>query len=87
MDLEIIILNEESQRKMSIWYGLYPEPRKKWYKRTYLQSRNRLIALENKLMITKGEIHGRGINWEFGIDDWHIHTSIFKTDNQQGPTV
>ena len=30
---------------------------KKWYKWTYLQNRNRLTDIENKLMVTKG---GRG---------------------------
>ena len=24
-------------------------------------------------------------NWEFW--DWHVHTAVFKTENQQGPTV
>ena len=36
---------------------------KKLYKRTYLQNRNRLIDIENKLMLTKRERGGgRGIN-------------------------
>ena len=30
-------------------------PIKKWYKLTYLQNRNRLIDVENRLMITNGE--------------------------------
>ena len=36
---------------------------------------------------TRKKIYGYqrgGIDWEFGTD---IHTSIFKTDNQQRPTV
>ena len=32
---------------------------KKWYKWTYLQNRNRLTDIENKLMVTKGETVGR----------------------------
>ena len=24
---------------------------------------------------------------KLGVWDWHIHTTIFKTDNQQGPTI
>ena len=35
---------------------------------TYLQNRNRLTDIENKLMVTKWERSGGGINWEFGID-------------------
>ena len=35
--------------------------KKKRYKWTYLQNRNRLTDIENKRMVTKGEI-GEGIN-------------------------
>ena len=54
MDLEITILREESQRdKIHPISLIYVEP-KTWYKRTYLQNRNRLTDIEN-LMVTKGE--------------------------------
>ena len=43
------------------------------YKRTYLQNRNRVADVENKLMVTKGE-KGRGIGWEIGID---IYTLLY----------
>ena len=39
---------------------------------------------ENKHMVTKGETERRGINQELGIN---IHTTIYKIDKQQGPTV
>ena len=35
--------------------------KKKWYKWTYLQNRNIPTDIENKLMVTKGEVGG-GIN-------------------------
>ena len=38
-------------------YHLYVES-KIWYKWTYLQKRNRLTDIENKLMVTKGEGEG-----------------------------
>ena len=61
MDLEIIILSEVNQIKTNtIRYHLYVES-KIWYKWTYLQNRNRLRDIENKLMVTKGE-RGGGIN-------------------------
>ena len=66
MQLEIIILSEVRQRKTNIIYHLYTESEKKWYKWTYLQNRNRLTDIENKLMVTKGE-SGVGVNLEFGI--------------------
>ena len=55
IDLEIIILNEEGQTEKQISYDIayMCNLKKKWYKWTYLQSRNRLIDLENKLMVTK----------------------------------
>ena len=57
---------------------------KKWYKWTYLKSRNRLTDIENKLMVTKEERWGRD---KFGIWDQQIQTTIYKIDEQQGPTI
>ena len=30
---------------------------------------------------------GRVAGERLGVWDWHVHTAIFKMDNQQGPTV
>ena len=61
MDLEIVILSEESQRRRnSICHPLYVESKKKWYKQIYLQSKNRLIDIENKLTIARGKDVGKG---------------------------
>ena len=51
-----------SQTKTNIiWYHSYVESNfKKWYKWTYLQNRNRLTDIENKLMVTKEEMLGEG---------------------------
>ena len=55
MDLEIITLGEVTKIKTNtIWYQLYVES-KIWHKWTYLWNRNRLIDIENKLTVTKGE--------------------------------
>ena len=61
MDLEIIILSEvKSDRERQISYDITSMWNlKKWYKWTYLQNRNRLTDMENKLMVTKGERGGR----------------------------
>ena len=53
------------------------------YKWTYLQNRNRLTDIENQFMATKGERKGRD---KLGVWDY-IYTTIYKIDNQQGPTV
>ena len=50
----------------------------KWYWWTYLQSRNSITNVENKLMVTKG---GSGRWDELGDWDWHIHTTTYKIDN------
>ena len=57
MDLEIILLSEESwiqkdKYMMSFICGIF----KKWHKWTYLQNRNRLTDFKNKFMVTKGEM-------------------------------
>ena len=50
----------------TIWYHLHVESkiRHKW---TYLQNRNRLTDIENRLVVAKGEAGGGRMNWECGI--------------------
>ena len=61
MDLDIFILSEVSQTEkykyMNITY-LWNK-KKKWYKWTYWQNKNRLTVFENQLMVTKGEMWGK----------------------------
>ena len=47
-------------------------------------SRDRHTDTENKLKITKGGRIGRD---KLGAGDLHMHTTIYKVDNHQGPTV
>ena len=85
MNLEIIKLSEVSQRKINIiWYDLYME---------YLKNdTNELIykieidsqSYRMNLWLLRGG-EGRRDRWE--VWDWHVHTTIFKRDTQQGPTV
>ena len=78
MDLEIVILSEVSQTERQIYDIAYMWNLKKQYKWTYLQNRNRVTNVENKLMVTRGKARGRD---KLGDWDWHIHTTIYKTDN------
>ena len=55
MDLEIVILSEVSQRQRQIYDITYVWNLKTGYKWTYLQSRNRVTDVENKLMVTGGK--------------------------------
>ena len=49
----------KSARERQISYDItYMWNLKKWYKWTYLQKRNRSTDIENKLMVTKGEVGG-----------------------------
>jgi len=61
MNLEIIILSEISQRQIprDITYMLNLE---KWYKRTYLQNRNRLRLQKQTYSYQRGRCGGGGIN-------------------------
>ena len=70
--------DEVSQRKTNIiWYHLYVES-KKWYKWIYLQNRNRVTDVENKLMVTKGEGGGAGRRDKLGVWDERMQTTIYK---------
>ena len=59
MQLEIIILSDVRQRKKNTTYITDRWNLKKGYTRTYLQNRNRLTNIGNKLMVTTGESEGR----------------------------
>ena len=62
MDLEIIILSEVSQTEKQILYDIYMWNLKKIIQIILLKNRNRLTDIENKLMVTKVERGGGGIN-------------------------
>ena len=65
----------KSDRERQISYAItYMWNLKKWYKWIYSQNRNRVTDVENKLMVTRWEREGGGINWEIGID---IHTLLY----------
>ena len=49
---------------------------------TYLQNRKRLTDLENKLMVTRWEGSGWGIDWEVGIDIYTLQ--YFKEISNKG---
>ena len=66
MDIETAILSEISQKK-KVHINTYIYNLEKWYRGTYLQSRNRDTDIENKCMDTKEGRRG-GTNWEIGID-------------------
>ena len=56
MDLDIVILSEVNQTEKDIYHNIaYMWSKKKLYKWTYLQNRNRVMDVENKHAATKGE--------------------------------
>ena len=64
MQLEIIILNEVSQKEIQIPYNLDMKSKigQKW---TYLQNRKRFINIEKRLMVAKEERGGSRMDKEF----------------------
>ena len=38
-----------------------------WHRCRYLQNRNRLTNMENRLVVAKGKGEGVGVDWEFGV--------------------
>ena len=49
----------------------------------FLQNRNTLTNIGNKLMVVRGEKWREGIY----IGSWDQHKAIFKMDYQEGPTA
>ena len=59
----------ESEREKQISCNIaYMWNVEKWYRWTYLQSRNRDTDVENGHMDTGGGGEGGGMNWEIGMD-------------------
>ena len=58
MGLEIILLSEIRKRKKIVYINVYMWNLKKGYKRTYLQNRNRVTDIKNKLKVIKSEEGG-----------------------------
>ena len=67
-------ISQMEKDKCDITYMWYL---KKGYKWTYLQNRNRVTNVINKLMVTRGE----GGKDKLGGQDWHIYTTIYKIDD------
>ena len=74
MDPETVIQSAVSQKEKNKYRiltyicGIW----KNWYRRSYLQNRNRDTDIENKHMDTKGERGGGGMNWEIGTDIYTV---------------
>ena len=66
VDLETVIQSEVSQKEENKYRLILLHVNlEKWYRWTYLQSRNRDTDVEDKIMIAKGEKLG-GMSWEIG---------------------
>ena len=78
MDLESVILGEviQTERDKYCMTSLIVESKKK-YKWTYLQNRD-----TQKMNLW---LLGERDSW--GVWEGHVHSAVFKMDNQQGPII
>ena len=82
MDLEIIILSKSDKDKY-IWYCLYVETKK--CDTNELTKQKQIHRIRKRTYgYQRGKVTERD---KLGVWDWHIHTTIIKIDNQQGPLV
>ena len=58
----------------------YIQNLKRWFKWTYLQNRNMVTDVENKLMDTRRQKR-RGTSWEIGFDIYSPLYIYYKIDN------
>ena len=66
MQLEILIISETRKRKANTYDITYVES-KIWQKQTYPEHRNRLVDVENNLVVAKEVVGGSGMDGEFGV--------------------
>ena len=71
--------SKSEREKWILYINAYMWNLEKWYRWTYLQSRNRDTDIENNRMDTK--VGERGGWDELGGWDWHINTNMYKIDN------
>ena len=48
-----------------------------WHIWTYLQNRNRLTDIENRLVVVKGKGVGEGWDWKSGVDRCKLYMNIY----------
>ena len=66
--LKIIILSEAGQAEKEKHHMIHLFVESKiWHKWTYLWNRNRIMDIENRLVVAKGEGVGGGMEWEAGV--------------------
>ena len=61
----------KSEGERQTWYHLYVEY-KIWDKWTYLQNRDRLMDINNRLVVAKGEGAGEGMDWKVAVSRWTL---------------
>ena len=87
MDLEAVTQSESEREKQILHNITYMWNQEKWYRWTYLQSRNRDNRCRDQ---TYGHQGGKGGGCdELGNQDWHVNTidTVYKIDNQWEPSV
>ena len=68
--------NKSEKEKQILFNITFMWNLEKWYRRTYLQGRNRDTDTENKHMDTKGK---RGLGWKGSLELTHTHYDITRT--------
>ena len=61
-----------------------PEESRTWYGLIHIQPREKNLHRKQAYGYQRGKVGSRD---KLGVWDWHIHTTIFKIDNQQGSNV
>ena len=84
IDLEIIILSEVSQTERQIYDMICIWKLKKWYTWTYFQNRNTCADRKQTCGYQRGKEVGEGWIRSLELTD---NTTVYKIDNQQGPTI
>ena len=83
MQLEMIILREVNQKEKGTYRMVYVES-KIWNKLICLWNRNRIRDIENRLVLAKGQVGWRGLNWESGISRCkRVYTEWVNNSTQQ----
>ena len=88
IELESIMLSKISQRKqipydfIHMWNLRNKTNEHRWGKKERGKPRNRLLTIENKLMVTGGEVGGGQVKWVVGVkeDTYDEHWMLYVSE-------
>ena len=74
----------KSDRERQIWYRFHMESKKMMQMNLFTKQKQTHRHRKQTYGYQRGKMGGKD---KLGVWDWQVHSTIFKINNQQGPTI